>query len=346
MRPRRGCLQTAGMTAFCSPVPFDPAAASPGQRLAVGQLLAACYALAYPQDPPLLPEREAEGLLHPAPDEAADHFVVWDGDTALAYASLRSSRSQNLHGARAQLLVHPDWRRRGLGRALAGVLGTHARTQGKTAVTFFTINFAPAGEPFARSLGARVVLENRTSRLDLGAVSPELLRDWQRRPAEDPYRLHLWDTVPDEYLPRAADLMMVMNTAPRADAGEEDWIVTPEMVRGWEAEVAAAGERRLLLAAEDTRTGELAAYTEIFWSPERAALVYQGATAVRPAARGQKLGKWLKAAMLDAVRAECPGALWVRTNNAEENAAMLAINVQLGFQPWARTLEWQLGGQG
>ena len=34
--------------------------------------------------------------------------------------------------------------------------------------------------------------------------------------------------------------MMVMNTAPRADAGEEDWIVTPEMVRGWEAEVAAA----------------------------------------------------------------------------------------------------------
>ena len=97
-----------------------------------------------------------------------------------------------------------------------------------------------------------------------------------------------------------------------------------------------------LIAAEDTRTGELVDYTETFWHPTRAALVYQGATAVRPGARGQGLGQWLKAQMLRHVLAECPGARWVRTNNAEENAAMLRINVALGFRPWASFTEWQL----
>ena len=346
MRPPWPRPHTADMapfsSLFSSPVRFLPAAASAGQRRAVGQLLADCYAAAYPDDPPLRPEREAEGLLQVVPDEATDFFVVWDGDAAVAYAHLSYSLTQNLHAARAQLLVHPGQRRRGLGRALAAALGEHAGTLGRTALTFFTINLAPAGEPFARTLGARTVLENRTSRLHLAALSPELLRDWQRRPEGDPYRLHLWETVPDEFLSRAADLMGVMNTAPRGDVDEDDWVITPEQVRGWEAEIAAAGERRLLLAAEDTRSGELVGFTETFWSPERAALVYQGATAVRPAARGHSLAKWLKAAMLERIGDEFPGAVWVRTNNAEENAAMLAINVRLGFQPWAQTLEWRL----
>ncbi|MHA0039490.1 N-acetyltransferase family protein [Deinococcus sp. PESE-13] len=335
---------TMPVTTPAASVRFDPAAASAAQRLAVGQLLADCYAVAYPDDPPLLPEREADLLLQVTPDTATDLFVSWAGDRALGYAALSYSLTQNLHTARAQLLVHPDERRRGVGRALAAALTERAGELGRTTIVFFTTNFAPAGEPFARSLGAQVRLDNRTSRLNLAAVPSDLLRDWQRRPEGDPYRLHLWDTVPDDYLARTADLMMVMNTAPRGSDQEDDWVVTPELVRAQEAESAALGERRLLLAAEDTRTGELVGYTETFWSPERAALVYQGATAVRPAARRQRLGKWLKAAMMEQLRRECPGAVWVRTSNAEENAAMLAINVQLGFQPWAQTLEWEWSG--
>lgn len=67
-----------------------------------------------------------------------------------------------------------------------------------------------------------------------------------------------------------------------------------------------------------------------------------GSIAVRPSARGQGLGKWLKAAMLERIPAEYAGAEYVRTGNAEENAAMLGINVSLGFRPWAQTTEWQL----
>ncbi|MBB5236199.1 GNAT family N-acetyltransferase [Deinococcus budaensis] len=335
------------MTTLSLPVaPFDPGSALPEARLAVGRLLADAYALAYPDDPPLLPEREALSLTHVTPDEAAAHFVVWDGqvlgERALGWGSLEYSLTQNRHAAHARLTVHPEARRRGLGRSLAHALREAARREGRRVVTFGTTDRAPAGEAFARSLGAEAALPMRQSRLDLEALSPELLDRWSTRPAGDPYRLHLWTRLPDEFLPRAADLMMVMNTAPKGELEMDDWTVTPEMIRAWETMIAESGEVRWLLAAEDTRTGELVGYTETFWTPERAALVYQGATAVRPQARGQGLGKWLKAAMLRHVQAACPGARWVRTNNADENAAMLGINVALGFVPWASFTEWQL----
>ncbi|GAA5513481.1 mycothiol acetyltransferase [Deinococcus carri] len=333
------------MTLALTVTPFDPVAATPGARLAVGRLLAECYAYAYPEDPPMLPEREALSLTHVTPDEASRHFVVWDGpegERALGWARLDYGLRENLHAAHARLLVHPDHRRRGLGRALAAALKAAARQEGRRLVTFGTTSKAPAGEAFARTLGAEAALPMRQSRLDLGAVPDTLLDAWTARPDADPYRLHLWERLPDDFLTRAADLMMVMNTAPRGDLDVEDWTITPEMVRAWESMIEEAGERCFFLAAEDTRSGQLAGYTEVLWSPERAALVYQGATAVRPEARGQGLGKWLKAAMLRHVRAHCPGARWVRTNNANENAAMLGINVALGFAPWASFTEWQV----
>lgn len=322
--------------------PFDPVAAPPDARLAVGRLLAEAYAYACPEDPPLLPEREAMGLTHVTPDEAVRHFVVWDGEQALGWGSLEYSLSQNLHAAHARLIVHPECRRRGLGRELSRALEAVARREGRRVVTFGTSSQAPAGEAFARALNADPALPMRQSRLDLETVSGPLLDAWTARPDGDPYRLHLWERVPDEYLDRAAGMMMVMNTAPRGDLEVDDWTITPEMIRAWDAMTLEAGETRYFLAAEDTRTGQLAGYTEVFWSAERAALVYQGATAVRPEARGQGLGKWLKAAMLRRVQASCPGARWVRTNNADENAAMLGINVALGFQPWASFTEWQV----
>jgi len=322
--------------------PFDPVAASPEMRLALGRLLTAAHAVAYPDDPPLVPETEAVGLTHQTPDEGMRQFAVWDGDEALGWARLDFGLKENRHAAHARLVVHPGHRRRGLGRALALTVGEAAREEGRRLVTFGTTSNAPAGEAFARRLEAEPALNMRQSQLVLEDVSAELLDLWTTRPEADAYRLHTWERVPEEFLTRAADLMMVMNTAPRGDLDVEDWTITPEMIRAWEAMITESGEVRFLMAAEDTRSGELAGYTEVFWTPQRASLVYQGATAVRPSARGQGLGKWLKAAMLRRVQTHCPGARFVRTNNANENAAMLGINVALGFAPWASFTEWQL----
>ncbi|MFC6617617.1 hypothetical protein [Deinococcus radiophilus] len=82
-------------------------------------------------------------------------------------------------------------------------------------------------------------------------------------------------------------------------------VYTPQGIRDREAQVAAEGETRFLVAAEDTRSGGLAAYSETYWGPERQALLYQGATAVRREARRQAWADWSKPRC-------CAGCRWQR----------------------------------
>ncbi len=324
------------------PTPFSVASATPAERLAVAELIAECFAFTYPDDPPLIPTLLAAELTHVTPGERIDQFVIWEGERALAYGKLDYSLTQNRHTGQAQVLVRPDRRRRGLGQRMFTALSDQARQARHRLMTFVTTDRAPAGEPFATKQGAKVALLDRRSQLDLKLLDDALLERWLERPADDPFQLHVWRTVPGAYLTQMAGLIMVMNTAPRGDLDVDDWQITPEMIRAWEGMIAESGDVRHTLVIEDSRTGELVGYSESDWHPLRAAVIGQGATAVRPEARGQGLGKWLKAAMLRVVVAECPGARVVRTSNAEENAAMLSINVALGFTPWSSVSEWQL----
>jgi RimJ/RimL family protein N-acetyltransferase len=57
----------------------------------------------------------------------------------------------------------------------------------------------------------------------------------------------------------------------------------------------------------------------------------QWATIVRPDHRGHRLGLAIKCALTRAVQENFPGAGYVRTQNAETNAPMVAIHEALGF---------------
>jgi len=179
------------------------------------------------------------------------------------------------------------------------------------------------------------------SELPLAQLDAALLDRWVTRPDADLYALRTFTRVPDEELERVAAVLGVMNTAPRGALEFDDWVVTPAMVRHWQDTMHATGERTLMLVAEHLPGGTFVGYTEVFWHPQRAVLVQQGATAVHPAHRRHGLGRWLKAALLQALPEHNPQAQRVRTGNADSNAAMLGINRELGFAPAFTRDEWQ-----
>lgn len=54
------------------------------------------------------------------------------------------------------LVVHPDHRRRGLGRALVGLAATHAQGRGATSLAADTLSGWPAASRFWRALGSPI----------------------------------------------------------------------------------------------------------------------------------------------------------------------------------------------
>src|SRR5258708_98638 len=105
---------------------------------------------------------------------------------------------------------------------------------------------------------------------------------------------------------------------------------------------AAVGTETWSFHVRQSGSGRLAGLTSVAWNPGKPEIVFQQETLVRQEHRNCGLGRWLKAAMLEKILAERTKARWVETVNAESNAAMLKINVELGFQLHQIVRNWQL----
>ena len=86
------------------------------------------------------------------------------------------------------------------------------------------------------------------------------------------------------------------------------------------------------LMARHRRTGEWVGHTILVADEHRPGVGIQEDTTVLPAHRGHRLGLLLKAKMLLWMRTECPELELIDTWNAESNAAMIAVNEQLGCE--------------
>jgi mycothiol synthase len=104
--------------------------------------------------------------------------------------------------------------------------------------------------------------------------------------------------------------------------------------------LVAAGRTRWTAFVRD-RAGECVGGTEVTFEPEDSGTVRQQNMGIDPAHRGVGLAKWVKAATLERIRRERPGAQRIRTDNAFSNAPMLAINDALGFKAISTRIEWQ-----
>ena len=128
------------------------AALTPDERAAAGALLAACP--------------EAERLPLPADQDAPKSVaplrwvLAYTGDTLAGLASL-----EDLGGIEVGCLVHPAWRRRGIGRALVAATRDELRTRGLTRCLLVSNAASASAAPFCAAIGA--VFSAAEYRLDL-----------------------------------------------------------------------------------------------------------------------------------------------------------------------------------
>jgi len=316
----------------------------------MAELYAACaplHAEAVPDDPrrPLAEEMAAVRNQPPA----EDGVVRIARDAAGAIAGFLDCGWEQVagvdHALMTEIAVLPDWRRRGLGWLLLDRVAGIAEQRGLRVVMGRTRENVPSGAEFCARFGAEPAFVGRENRLDLRFVDRELVARWiADGPVRAPgYRLEfVAGRTPPELLDRVADVLNVMNTAPRENLDIGDIPMTADLVRDQEEAALAAGEQLWAFYAVEESSGRFVGLTTIEVRPGTPDRVRVGDTGVDPDHRGRGLGKWLKAAITERILAELPEVRWVITYNAGSNDAMLGINTELGFRVAALHTTWQI----
>jgi RimJ/RimL family protein N-acetyltransferase len=277
-------------------------------------------------------------------DGPGEDWLFRDEDGQLvATVGIHLPRRDNRHLAYGRVRVHPEHRRRGLGRRLFTALVTLARQPGRRLLVSGSLD-APAPRAYAEGLGFRQASVDITRRQDLPAVNwdrIERLRAETRAAASGYSLLRLTGPVPDDLVEEVAMMEAAINDAPRDDLDMEDDVITVERIRARERTVAEAGLREYKLIARRDRDGRLAGHTVVFIDPEQPRYGEQGDTSVLAAHRGHRLGMLLKSEMMCWLAEAEPQLTWVDTGNAESNRHMIAINETLGYRIVARNIGWQ-----
>ena len=283
-------------------------------------------------------------LRHGWDGEAPRAFVARDDSgTAAGTGFYWVSEWDNQDFAWVDVAVHPDHRRRGLGRRLFEAMCDLAREEGRTKVGADGWDNATT-RGFADAMGLTLGSQAINRRQYLAGIDRDLLdklHDEALTAAEGYELLRVVGAVPDDLIDAVVEMTAAINDAPTDDLEIEDEVFTAERVRGYERATEGKGQRIYHLIARHRATGELAGHTVVAVERERPAIGHQHDTSVVRAHRGHRLGLLLKTDMVRWLLEVEPQLESIDTWNAESNDHMISVNAQLGYTVLGRGLEYQ-----
>lgn len=295
-----------------------------------------------PGDPPYpAAELTAEVFV---PNEAT-RYRAWlahlDGEpVGEAVLALETDLGNEHLGGAEWLAVRPDFRGRGVGRALARTLLSASAAEDRSTVLAW-VPSGPAAEvgataaAWATRLGLIPATTERCSRVRVADLDRDLLRRWLDDAVAPGlgYRLVRYhDRCAPEHRAALVAANAAMQDAPTDDL---DYTIPTFTSVGLDRREEQCDRKMITIAGTLALApdGSAAGYSAIYVSRHRPQLAHQGDTGVVAAHRGNGIGKWLKAANLAWAEEIVPGFDVIETFNAESNPWMLQINEAMGFRP-------------
>lgn len=330
---------------------FDAADTQVAER--AYEIEAACVAADLPDFPPVNRRRFFGEMSHPWPGTEVHRALGYLDGVPVGYLKIKFPTLENTDNAEVDISVLPQYRRRGVGRALHEYAVRMVRGKGRKRIfgrTVASLAGGPvrneAGRAFALAMGATSALTDVRRRLDVrardDAALDRLLADAWRRAAG--YSLVRWQgATPPEYLDDVAYLdSRLLEDAPMGDLEWEPEKMDAARVRGVEAAFDAWGGRRYHAGIRHDATGRLVAWTTVECGSQAPWHAFQQITIVEPKHRGHRLGTIIKIENLRHVLAHEPDLRVIDTFNAAVNRHMISINEKMGFRPVDSWDNWQL----
>lgn len=319
--------------------------AAPLHLRALAHHLEAVRAERLPNDPPLDIGATVAGLQRPDLSSDRQYLLLWQDAHVVARATVTLPRLQRLDQAEFELTVLAPHRQRGLARRLLKEVVGLAEQSGRRTLMTTASSRLPSGEAVLRHLGARLVQQQQFMELDLHSLEPQRLMDRVRDAAEAAPDYLVWSHLgayPQDRLAAIAQVYDVMKTAPQGAKDSVETGLSVQDLQRQDEQLRMDGRQRLTTFAEHRPSGEVVAFTELFWNLQRPTVMIQHGTAVQLTHRRHSLGQWIKVANLLAVRHFNPGARFVRAGNTDDNTGMLRINHALGFRSYLIHTDWRL----
>ena len=286
-----------------------------------------------PADPPWQDIQVVDYLAQTMPGERRISWVAEDDRLAEGESTIYGHVSILLLGdiGVLEVLVHPQLRRRGLGRQLVAVATRRAYLEGFSSIGVEAIGDTPA-LAFYEALGfEREYVETR-SVLSLSNV------DWNALNAMangigTGYRVEYYAGGPPAALLEAyAQAKLEGQEGDGNDLELRPSSSDPQRLRDSLDTLHRRGLKPYIVLAIHEASGAVAGLTEVVVPVQHPQRADQYDTIVVREHRGYGIDRAIKARMLFELRTAEPGLREVQTWNAQHNESMLKVNADLGYQ--------------
>ena len=291
-------------------------------------------------DPLPTEEYRMKGFRTKSPSNDDYNWLVWKGDKVIGLAYLvvknknNASFEENKHVGFFDIRVLKDHRRKGIGTELFSTILQKAKEIGFVE-TLQNGTTRESGFKFNEHYNGILAMESVENRCYISEVNWDLMNDWVKqgrdKGKQEGRTLQWFEACPEDIVEDFCEVYTeTMNQQPLGEL-ETRPLITPESRRETEKLQEERGFNWHTIITRE-KNGKISGVTDVTYIPGMSHKIYQELTGVLKQYRGNGLGKWLKAEMLNFIQKQYPDVKYIQTGNADANAPMLSINTRMGFK--------------